>query len=321
MKRNFVYLSDSSDAHTNMATDEWFLKYVKDEDLILHVYQNENAVIIGKGQNPFVECDLQKMKADGVQLARRLSGGGAVYHDSGNLNFSFICGKARFEKEELLGLVVTALEELGIICERSGRNDLLCEGKKFSGNAVADHKGAKLFHGTLLISGNLEKLSSYLTVDPKKIRAKGVASVRSRVCNLSEFCPDLTVKEVQKRIVKVFADWGGYYGEFAFSAREWEEVEELILRHRDPAWYLGQTPKFDFEFRERLPWGSVQLCILAEKGRIASVKAFSDAMDPQLCDAIENTLLGVFCDNGSIAEAFQASERPELKLLAKYRFL
>lgn len=321
MKRNFVYVSESFDAHVNMATDEWFLKYVKEEDLILHFYQNENAVIIGKGQNPWVECDLEKMNAEGVQLARRLSGGGAVYHDLGNLNFSFISGAKRFDKDELLDLIVRSLNELGIACERSGRNDLLCDGKKFSGNALADHKGAKLFHGTLLVSGNLEKLAGYLTVDPKKIHSKGIASVRSRVCNLTELRADLTVKELQKKIVKVFADWGGYYGEFAFSAREQAEVDEYVRRHSDPAWYLGQTPKFDFEFRERLPWGSVQLCILAEKGRIASVKAYSDAMDPILCPAIEGALADVFCDNDSIRKAFAASGIPELQMLAEYRFL
>lgn len=321
MKRNFVYLSESLDAYVNMATDEWFLKYVQGEDLILHFYQNENAVIIGKGQNPWVECDLAKMEAAGVQLARRLSGGGAVYHDLGNLNFSFICGKDRFDKEELLGLVIRALQELGISAELSGRNDLLCEGRKFSGNAIADHKGSKLFHGTLLVSGDLEKLSAYLTVDPKKIHAKGIASVRSRVCNLTEFVPELTVKEVQKKIVKAFAEHGGYYGEFAFSARERAEVAELANRHASSEWRLGQTPKFDFEFRERLPWGSVQICILAEKGKIVSVKAYSDAMDPALCPAVEEVLLGVSCDNAAIGAAFRACAIPELQLLSQYRFL
>ena len=321
MKRNFVYVSESIDAHVNMATDEWFLKYVKDGDLILHFYQNENAVIIGKGQNPWVECDLPKMEREGVQLARRLSGGGAVYHDLGNLNFSYICGKDRFDKAELLGLVSKALEELGISCELSGRNDLLCDGRKFSGNAVADYKGAKLFHGTLLVSGNLEKLASYLTVDPKKIHSKGIASVRSRVCNLTEFSPELTVKNLQKRIVKVFADWGGYYGEFAFSEREQAEVAELIRRHSDPAWFLGQTPKFDFEFRERLPWGSLQLCTSAEKGKIVSVSAFSDSMDAGICQSIEEILLGVFCDNASIQKAFRDSENSDLRLLSEYQFL
>ncbi len=321
MKRNFVYISETNDAHANMARDEWFLKFVKNDDLILHFYQNENAVIIGKGQNPWVECDLSKMNRDQVQLARRLSGGGAVYHDLGNLNFSYICGKDRFDKEGLLALVARSLNDLGISCEVSGRNDLLCDGKKFSGNAVADYKGAKLFHGTLLISSDLEKLSGYLTVDPKKISSKGIASVRSRVCNLNEFQPDLTVKAVQKQIVKNFAETFGYYGEFLFSERERAEVADLTCRHSDSAWYLGQTPKFDFEFRERLPWGSLQLCILAEKGRLASIKAFSDAMDPTLCPAIEKTLEGVFCDNHSIQNAFGASEIPELKILSQYDFL
>ncbi|MBR5295477.1 MAG: lipoate--protein ligase, partial [Clostridia bacterium] len=185
MKQNFVYISETKNAHENMAMDEWFLDHVGDDELILLLYQNENAVIIGKNQNPWVECDLEKMKEDGVQLARRVSGGGAVYHDLGNINFSFIAGKNRYDLESQLSLIMTAVQSLGIPCEFSGRNDILTDGKKFSGNAFADRKGKKMHHGTLLVSSDLGRLSRYLTVDPKKIASKGIASVRSRVCNLT----------------------------------------------------------------------------------------------------------------------------------------
>ncbi len=320
MKQNFVWISDSTDALVNMARDEWMLDRVKEEELILHIYQNENAVIIGKNQNPWVECDTRAMEKEGVVLARRISGGGAVYHDLGNLNFSFICGKERFDKEFLLQLILDAVKKLGIPCETSGRNDLLAAGKKFSGTALCDRKGKKLFHGTLLIDSDLEALSRYLTVDPKKIQSKGISSVRSRVCNLVDFVPDLTVKGVQKALLSAFETLG-YYGEFSLSAREREGLELEIERHRNPDWNFGATPRFDYEWRERVSFGSLQLCLSFEKGKISGVRAFSDAMDPTLCPEIEAILTGLAYENKAIREAFLSSSNEAVRCLAEYTIL
>ncbi len=317
MKRNFVYISETKNAHENMATDEWFLDHVGEDELILFLYQNENAVIIGKNQNPWVECDLERMKEDGVQLARRISGGGAVYHDLGNINFSFIAGRDRYDQASQLSLILTAVQSLGIPCEFSGRNDILCNGKKVSGNAFADRKGKKMHHGTLLVSSDLERLSRYLTVDPKKIASKGIASVRSRVCNLVDFIPDLTLRQTQNALLRALENRDGYFGEFAFTNSEKEELSSYIARHSDPEWYLGQTPKFDLEWKERFPWGSLQLFLRFEKGRIISAEAYSDSMDTFLCEKVCQRLMGIMWTQDSVREALLSSEVLEIKELGK----
>jgi lipoate-protein ligase A len=288
---------------------------------ILLFYQNENAVIIGKNQNPWIECDLETMKKDGVELARRVSGGGAVYHDAGNLNFSFISGEDRTDREEVLDLILNAIKSLGIECEFSGRNDLLASGRKFSGNAFAVRHGKKICHGTLLVSSDLDRLSSYLTVDSKKILSKGISSVRRRVCNLSEFQPEITVKDLKKAILKAYEEKGGYYADFAFSEREEREVEEYHARHKSPEWCLGQTPKFDLEWSDRLSFGSLSLHFSFEKGMISAIKAYSDAMEPTLCDRIEEALIGIPFENTSISAALSASNHPNLIELSEKKFL
>lgn len=321
MKQNFVYLSDSPSAYRNMALDEWFLDHVGKNQQILLFYQNENAVIIGKNQNPWIECDSDQMEKDGVELARRVSGGGAVYHDAGNLNFSFISGEDRPDREEVLDLILSAVRSLGIECSFSGRNDLLASGRKFSGNAFAVRHGKKICHGTLLISSDLDRLSSYLTADPKKILSKGISSVRSRVCNLSEFQPEITAKDLKKAILKAYEEKGGYYADFAFSEREEREVEEYHARHKSAEWRLGQTPKFDLEWSDRLSFGSLSLHFSFEKGTVSAIKAYSDAMEPTLCELIEKALIGVRFENSAISEALSATRHPNLVELSEKSFL
>ena len=320
MERNFVYLSSSTDGYRNLATDEWFLDHVGEEDLILHFYQNANAVIIGKNQNPWLECDLAAMERDRVQLVRRVSGGGAVYHDMGNLNFSFIAGAGRYDLERQLGLILKAVRDLGIPCEFSGRNDLLADGKKFSGNAFAVRRGKKQHHGTLLVSADLTRLPQYLVVDPKKIQSKGIASVRSRVCNLSQWQEDLSVKTVKKAILKAFEAQYGYYSDFAFSQREEKEIDIYEEKHSSIQWRLGQTPKFDLEWKERFSWGGIQILLSFEKGNIAKVEAFSDSMDTCLCEEICCRLTGIPFTDADMQKALFASEIPEVKALAQCRF-
>ena len=227
MERNYIYISDNSSASRNLALDGWLLeRRVGDDDLILYFYVNRSAVIIGKNQNPRKECDIQKMRRDGVELVRRLSGGGAVYHDSGNLNFSFIAGKNRFDKMRQHIFILNCIRSLGIDCTFSGRNDLLAGGRKFSGNAYTSKGSAKQHHGTLLVDSSLDKLMDYLTVDERKLRSKGVDSVRSRVCNLKELSPALTPERLLETIKAKFKEEYGDFEELSFNEAEQEEIEK-----------------------------------------------------------------------------------------------
>ena len=132
---NKLYVSPTGDGWHNLGTDEYFLEHIAPEDMLLYFYINRNAVIIGHGQNPWVECNLEAMRRDDVQLVRRITGGGAVFHDEGNLNFSFIAGEKVYDVQRQLGMILSAVRALGIPCDFTGRNDLVVDGRKFSGNA------------------------------------------------------------------------------------------------------------------------------------------------------------------------------------------
>jgi len=321
MKRTFVYESQSLDGFTNLATDEWFLDHVGGEDLVLHFYQNQNAVIIGKNQNPWIECDLDRMEKDGVQLVRRVSGGGAVYHDEGNLNFSFIAGKERYDEAFQLSLILNAVRDLGIPCAFTGRNDLECDGKKFSGNAFAARKETRQHHGTLLCSASLDRLTRYLTVSPSKIKSKGIASVRSRVCNLNEFKEDLSVRTLRTAILHRLEESCGYWAEWNFSSAEKEEIEEYRKKHASHPWRFGQTPKFDYEWKHRFPWGGVHLLFSFERGVIASVAAYSDAMDADLCEKIKALISGIPFEEQALKKALRSSDDECIRSLAEEKIL
>jgi len=315
--RNFLFVSDDGSAFRNLATDEWFLDHVSPEDLILYFYQNDNAVIIGKNQNPWIECDLSAMKEDGVQLARRVSGGGAVYHDGGNLNFSFIAGRDRYDKDKFLSLVLRAVQSLGIPCEYSGRNDMLVNGKKFSGHAVCDRRGNKIYHGTLLLSSDMERLTRYLTVDPAKIRSKGIDSVRSRVCNLTEFREDLTAKDVKYALCRAFEEEYGYFADFQLSPAERAELETYVARFESDEWNLGKTPVFDFSFRHRFPFGGVELCLTLRGAAVERAQVFTDAMDPSLACRLEGLLVGLPFREEAIRAALAEAPFEEAHLIGE----
>ncbi len=321
MQKNFVYVSSRYCGYQNLATDEWLLDHVGEEDLILHLYQNENAVIIGKNQNPWLECNLAKMQEEGVQLVRRVSGGGAVYHDLGNLNFSFIAGPARYDLDRQLNLILTALKKLGVDCSFSGRNDLVWQEKKFSGTAYATRHGKKQHHGTLLISSDLSRLSRYLTVDPKKIRSKGISSVRARVCNLNESLPDLQVSTLRNALIQEFETEYGAAETYVFTDREREEIAAYETKHRSDSWRLGETPKFDLEWRERFSWGGVQILFSFEKGIISDVKVFSDSMNTDLAGEIESRLSKIAFENNAIRQALLSSDLPQVREIASFSFL
>lgn len=314
---NYFFVSSSYDGWQNLAIDEWFLDHLSPEDMILYFYTNENAVIIGKNQNPWKECDLAAMEADGVQLVRRITGGGAVYHDMGNLNFSFIVGENRYDVEKQLQVILQAVRSFGIPCDFSGRNDLLADGRKFSGNAFCKRGQMCQHHGTLLLHADMTKLQNYLRPDPRKLQAKGVSSVRSRVCNLTEFAP-ITPEAMISAIRKAFCE---VYGEVEDFVPTPEALAAMMLYREKQAswdWRLGKTPGFDLELDTRFPWGGVQLLLTAKNSMVAEVSVYSDALDPELPEDIRTRLTGCRFSSKDMAEALMASEKETLKDLGSF---
>lgn len=313
---NWLYVSTSPDGWHNLGVDEYFLDNLGEDDMLLYFYINQNAVIIGRGQNPWAECNLAAMERDGVQLVRRITGGGAVFHDAGNLNFSFIAGKNIYNVERQLGMILSAVRALGIPCEFTGRNDLLADGRKFSGNAFCNRRELRQHHGTLLISADLSRLQNYLNVDPRKLQAKGVKSVRSRVCNLSDFVPSLTCDQMLAALKVAYRTEYGDYTEISSVSEA--DVAPYIRKHASDEWRLGKTPSFDVEIENRFPWGNVQLLLNLRRSRVERVKAYSDAIDADLPEEIERLLMGADYGSASLADALMHSEKEQIRDLAGY---
>ena len=318
-----VFVSSSFVASENLALDEYFLDTVQDDEILLYFYQNKNAVIIGKNQNPWAECDLSAMRRDGVELVRRVTGGGAVYHDLGNLNFSFIAPTAIFDRARQFSVLEHALLSLGILCQASGRNDLVAgeQKRKFSGNAFTARHGVSQHHGTLLVASDLARLARYLTVDPKKIASKGIASVRSRVCNLTEFAPSLTVDVLRKAVLEAFEKEYGTAEEKALSPADRTALAPYAKKHASDAWRLGETPSFDYAWSERFPWGGVQIMICVNKGVITATHAYSDALETDLCDEIEACLTGIPFSDDALRNALSGAASPQIRDLAYLKFV
>ena len=290
---NYIYSAPTGDGWLTLARDGCFLENNKKGDVILYFYVNKNAVIIGRNQNAWKECSIANMDADGVQLVRRHSGGGAVFHDNGNLNFSFITDEKHYDLNRQMRVILNAVSKLGLKAELSGRNDITVDGKKFSGNACSLAKGNRSHHGTILVNADLTKLSNYLCVSKEKMRSKGIDSVRARVCNLCELSSGLTVEAMRRLVIESFIEEYGAASEYVFDGTALAEVEERRERLASWEWRFGKTPQFDFETDKRFSFGDTQIYFNLRDGVIRETKVYSDCLDTELTTEIENALTGV----------------------------
>jgi lipoate-protein ligase A len=290
---NYIYSAPTGDGWLNLARDGYFLENNKKDDVILYFYVNKNAVIIGRNQNAWKECSIANMDADGVQLVRRHSGGGAVFHDNGNLNFSFITDEKHYDLNRQMRVILNAVSKLGLKAELSGRNDITVDGKKFSGNAFSLAKGNRSHHGTILVNADLTKLSNYLCVSKEKMRSKGIDSVRARVCNICELSSGLTVEAMRRLVIESFIEEYGAASEYVFDGTALAEVEERRERLASWEWRFGKTPQFDFETDKRFSFGDTQIYFNSRNGVIRETKVYSDCLDTELTTEIENALTGV----------------------------
>ena len=309
----YFFLCESNDGWRNLAADEYFLNHIGKDEILLYIYINAPAVIIGKNQNAWRECNLKAMEADGVKLVRRISGGGAVYHDLGTVNFSFIAHKDIYDVPRQMNVILRAVRELGILAEFSGRNDLLAEGKKFSGNAFCVRGEGRQHHGTLLLSADLSKLPGYLNVSDEKLKSKGVSSVRSRVCNLCEFNAGITNEGMIEALKKGFAQEYGAFENWELGAAARQEIEALYEKQASWQWRLGQAPRFDLELKNRFDWGEIQVLLSFRQAHVSEVQVYSDALDTEIAEQLAQMLQGARFTAGDLA----AAVLPEKKELAE----
>ena len=287
----YTYRAQDTNPYENLATEQYLLEHVPQGACILYLWQNRHTVVIGRNQNAWQECRTARLEADGGFLARRLSGGGAVFHDLGNLNFTFLVNKEDYSVEKQLSVIVEACRMLGIPAERSGRNDVLTGGRKFSGNAFYEHEGRCYHHGTLLVDVDMENMGRYLSPSTAKLQAKGVASVRSRVVNLKELVPELTIDSLAKAMTEAF---GKVYGGQAepLPPLDRAEVEVLTAHYASWEWKYGRKIPCTLTCAQRFVWGEISIQLQVEEGIVQQAAVYSDAMDWTLAPALEGALTG-----------------------------
>jgi len=316
MKKLKVFLSDSLNPHLNLATEEWIFHTLDPSQQVLFLWRNEDTVVIGRNQNPWSECNLAKMKADGVHLARRTTGGGAVFHDLGNTNFTFLSPREAYKREHNVEVIFQALKQFHIHGEASGRNDLLIpfpEGpRKFSGSAYREKKDRAFHHGTLLLHADLGRLGQYLTPNPKKLQAKGKESVRARVANLTEVAPQLEHSKVVEAMIWSFEKFYEAKAEIvSLDLQSLPKIPELQAQYESLsswAWLYGNTLEFTHRMDEYLSLGFFDFHFKIEEGHIADLQIFTDCLYPQLVEFLTSALRGRIYSGTSIREVLGASK-------------
>ena len=304
-----VHKTDSVDPYWNIATEKRLLETVRPGCCILYLWQNQNTVVIGRNQNAWAECRTSLLEQEGGFLARRLSGGGAVFHDLGNLNFTFIMCREDYDLNRQLSVIREAAAMAGIPVERSGRNDLLAGGCKFSGNAFYHAKGKAYHHGTLLVDADMDRLGRYLTPSRAKLEAKGVQSVRSRVINLKELSPTLTCEALGRLMQDAFQKVYGLPSEaLRLTQADVEAVRAYTRELRSWDWLYGQKLPFSAAFEDRFSWGGILLELRVENGSVETLQVYSDAMDWQLPDRVTGALTGCRFTQADMCAALQGLE-------------
>ncbi|MEH7342993.1 lipoate--protein ligase [Bacillus sp. JJ1532] len=305
----FIDNKGITDPRINLAIEEYALKNLDINETYLLFYINEPSIIIGKNQNTIEEINTEYVEGNGIHVVRRLSGGGAVYHDLGNLNFSFITkddGESFHNFRKFTEPVVHALQKLGVNAELSGRNDLTAEGRKISGNAQFSTKGKMFSHGTLLFDSEIDSVVSALKVKKDKIESKGIKSIRSRVANISEFLSEkMTIEEFRLLLLQnIFG--GEKIEEYKLTDEDWEKIHQLSKeRYQNWDWNYGKSPKFNLQHSHRFPVGQIDIRLEVEGGIIQHCKIFGDFFGVGDVAELEERLTGLRYERSAIEKAIE----------------
>ncbi|MCR6096836.1 lipoate--protein ligase [Salipaludibacillus agaradhaerens] len=303
----FIDNEGVTDPRINLAIEEYALRHLPIDDTYLLFYVNEPSIIVGKNQNTIEEINKEYVEKNHIHVVRRLSGGGAVYHDLGNLNFSFLTrddGKSFSNFQKFTSPVINALQKLGVNAQLSGRNDIQVGEKKISGNAQYTTKGRMFSHGTLLLDSEIEKVVDALKVNAEKIRSKGIKSIRSRVANINEFLEDkLTVDELKKVLLDdIFA--GGDVETYKLTENDWKGINQISNeRYGNWDWNYGKSPKFDLHRSKRFEGGTIDVRLNVSKGEITDCKIFGDFFGVGEVSDVEELLIGVKYEKNALHEA------------------
>lgn len=306
----FIDNEGNNDPTYNLALEEYAMRnFAADNDYLLF-YVNKPSIIIGRNQNTLEEVNQEYVTQNGIHVVRRVSGGGAVYHDFGNLNFSFITNhdvKSLSNFKKFTAPVIKVLRELGLNAELKGRNDIEVDGKKISGTAQFSNSKRMISHGTLLFDTDLSEVAKALHVKMNKIESKGHKSVRARVANISEFLDKkMSMEEFKKLLLLGLEGESEPFEVHHLTKDEWKGVEDLrAKKYNTWEWNYGSSPNFNVKRTMRFPIGEIDVRIFVEKGKIREFKIYGDFFGFLPVKDIEDKLLGIRYELNDIIEALK----------------
>ena len=296
--------NNNTNPYFNLAMEEYLLKN-STEDLFI-LWRNKPSVIVGKNQNTLSEINLEYVKENSIPVVRRQSGGGAVFHDLGNINFTFITNNNNSfsDFKKFTQPIIDLLKTMGLDATFSGRNDLLIDGKKFSGNAQYNYRNKVMHHGTLLFSSQITDLSNALKVKSIKFEGKGIKSVKSRVTNISEHLDTkMSVLEFKDLIMNYMASIDSDNKLYTLSKEDIDGIEKLVeKKYNTWEWNFGNSPKYSFSNELKYPGGNVEFNLEINKGVISKIKFFGDFFGKEDIENLEILLSGVKHKEESLRE-------------------
>ncbi|MFS0878557.1 lipoate--protein ligase [Bacillus sp. 7586-K] len=307
----FIDNKGITDPQINLAIEEYALRHLDPNETYLLFYINEPSIIIGKNQNTIEEINTAYVEENNIHVVRRLSGGGAVYHDEGNLNFSFITkddGESFHNFKKFTEPVVQALHKLGVKAEMSGRNDLIAEdGRKISGNAQFSTRGRMFSHGTLLFNSEIDSVVSALKVKKDKIESKGIKSIRSRVANISEYLNEkITIQQFRELLLHHIFGEIEEIPTYDLTEEDWNKIHEISKkRYQNWEWNYGKSPKFNYQHSHRFPVGQIDVRLEVQKGVIENCKIYGDFFGVGDVEEIEALLIGTRYEKEGLEKALE----------------
>ncbi|VBB09622.1 bacterial lipoate protein ligase c-terminus [Lucifera butyrica] len=287
---------NNTNPYRNHAIEEFLMSTLNEDCFML--WKNEKCILIGRNQNAYNEINLNYVKEHAIPVVRRITGGGAVFNDAGNFNFTFISCRADenfADFNKFTAPILAALKKLGIQAELSGRNDLTIEGKKFSGNAQCKYKNKVLHHGTLLFAADVSELANALTVNDIKLDSKGIKSVKSRVVNISDFLAfPMSIDEFREYLFNEVLSNTENAERYSITDEDWREIDRITeAKYATWQWNFGTSPQFNLKREKRFAGGIVQAYLEVYKGRIQDVRIYGDFFSEKGVSQLEAALKGL----------------------------